>query len=193
MRDDPIRFLREISGALAPGASLDELTDVLRRVRIRGRLKAREGVQFADWLSLVARSAEASQVRIGPLVEAGEVAGRALAALIRISGDHALSRISWTDDRALYGPVLPGTYSVRHVTGRLLWEDRLDESSLLWRRAFPERPMPAAAQTHPSRQRPASQKFALLDGSIELRVLPGLLQGQLELHRVPSEEEVREE
>ena len=76
--------------------------------------------------------------------------------------------------------VLPGLYRLRLSTGRLLWEGRLGEEDLLWRRAFPGECLQLAASTGDGERR-VSRRIEMLGGEVVLSLLPGVETGAIEI------------
>ena len=52
-----------------------------------------------------------------------------------------------TADEVRITGIVPGTYSLRLDTGRLLWTGNLEEKDLIWACAFPTAALPLAADT----------------------------------------------
>lgn len=78
------------------------------------------------------------------------------------------------------GGIVPGGYRLVLETGRVLWEGRLDERDLLWTKAFPDRPLPMAADTGEPQREP-TRRFDLLEGEIVARVYAGIESGSVEI------------
>lgn len=74
--------------------------------------------------------------------------------------------------------ISPGDYSIRLSNGRLLWHSRLNENSLLWSEAFPNKEYPAAAMTEPLTAE-SSISTEICDNSFILKVIPGLEAGTI--------------
>jgi hypothetical protein len=74
----------------------------------------------------------------------------------------------------------PGNYSISLNTGRKLWQGQLGERDLIWREAFPDEPLPLAAETD---QAPPwfSREIELIPIELVLRVVPGRRKGRLEI------------
>ena len=81
-----------------------------------------------------------------------------------------------TADEVRITGIVPGTYSLRLDTGRLLWTAGLEAKDVLWAEAFPSTPLRLAADSHGT-QKPCSRELKL--GKLLLRVYPGLEGGTL--------------
>jgi hypothetical protein len=81
-----------------------------------------------------------------------------------------------TADEVRITGIVPGTYSLRLDTGRLLWTAGLEAKDVLWAEAFPSTPLRLAADSHGT-QKPCSRELKL--GKLLLRVYPGLEEGTL--------------
>ena len=77
---------------------------------------------------------------------------------------------------------LPGLYTIRLSTGRVLWIGKLSEKDLLWSKAFPETELKLAAATGEVK-RVSTKEFSVLDGGISIRVFPGFEDGTIEVMR----------
>ncbi len=76
--------------------------------------------------------------------------------------------------------VVPGSYTVRLGTGRVLWEGELHRQHLLWADAFGGRPVKLAADTGLPRSGP-TQEIRLPECGLTLRIFPGLESGRVEI------------
>lgn len=74
--------------------------------------------------------------------------------------------------------LLPGFYSIRLETGRLLWAGHLREEDLLWALAFPSTALSLAADTHDTQDQ-WTRELKLLQEEIIVNVYPGLESGML--------------
>ena len=74
--------------------------------------------------------------------------------------------------------VVPGSYSFRLNTGRLLWAGALKEEDLLWAHAFPSVALPLAADSHQAAA-PWTREWRLVQEEILVRVYPGIESGAL--------------
>jgi hypothetical protein len=84
-------------------------------------------------------------------------------------------------DYAVEG-VMPGCYTLLLDNGQVLWHQDLTERELLWRYAFPDRPLGLAADAGPSTDTAESSLEVLLaDGIVLLRVHPGIESGRIGL------------
>ena len=78
------------------------------------------------------------------------------------------------------GSIEPGNYSIGLDTGRRLWQGRLSGQDLIWREAFPDEPLPLAADTDQASP-PVSREIVLIPDELILKVIPGRWQGRLEI------------
>lgn len=79
---------------------------------------------------------------------------------------------------AVIRKIRPGTYTFTLDNGRLLWTGELGPSELLWRRAFPGRPLRLAADSAlPSIE--STRKIPLLVGLLTAVVYPGVEAGTI--------------
>jgi hypothetical protein len=76
--------------------------------------------------------------------------------------------------------IKPGDYTVKLDTGRVVWQERLNERDLLWVYAFPEYGLRLAADTGDSISL-KTRDVLVLDGEGAIRVYPGVESGRLEL------------
>lgn len=74
--------------------------------------------------------------------------------------------------------MLPGSYSVRLATGRLLWTAKLEREDLQWAYAFPSKALRLAAESDESRV-VCTREFQLLQDEIVVRVYPGIESGTI--------------
>lgn len=77
----------------------------------------------------------------------------------------------------------PGRYSLSLTTGCVLWEGNLAPPELLWRLAFPGRPLEMAAATGDIFLE-ATRTETLLEGELVFHVLPGIESGRLVVVKV---------
>lgn len=78
------------------------------------------------------------------------------------------------------GGISPGRYRLKTDTGLVLWEGSLTQQEVVWAKAFPDLDLPMAADTGDSRRQP-TQEIDLLNGTLHLRVYPGLETGTIEI------------
>ena len=74
----------------------------------------------------------------------------------------------------------PGDYRLKLDTGRLLWAGHLSEKDLVWSMAYPGEGLSVAADTEETPRR-STREFDLLDGTLTLRVYPGVETGSLQI------------
>jgi len=84
--------------------------------------------------------------------------------------------------RGSIGGVSPGTYSLELDSGRVIWKEELSERHLLWRAAFPGRPLDLAADSEAGvvGGTPVEQ-ISVLDGQLQLSIFPSLESGRIEI------------
>jgi len=76
--------------------------------------------------------------------------------------------------------VVPGTYTLRHASGRVLWEGRISANHVIWSEAFPNEDYSMAADTDEVTPR-TSMSVSLLDGEIIISLTPGLESGTMKV------------
>jgi hypothetical protein len=79
--------------------------------------------------------------------------------------------------------IKPGSHRVSLDTGRVLWEDLLTAKQLIWTEAFPGKPLKMAADTGEDKA-DSTKRVTLLNGSIVLRIFPGIECGTLEIELI---------
>ena len=75
--------------------------------------------------------------------------------------------------------VLPGRYSMRLSTGRVLWAGELRKEDVEWTAAFPGRALDLAAADARTLAGPPTREMRLLDGEVVVRIFPGLEAGAM--------------
>jgi hypothetical protein len=75
--------------------------------------------------------------------------------------------------------VLPGHYSMRLSTGRVLWAGELQREDVEWTAAFPGRALDLAAADARTLAGPPTREMRLLDGEVVMRIFPGLEAGAM--------------
>lgn len=83
-------------------------------------------------------------------------------------------------DRTSIDGVCPGIYTLTLDTGRVLWSGHITDADLIWDRAFPDRPLPVAADSIPSSATP-TRTISLTVAPVALAVYPGMETGSLRL------------
>ena len=78
------------------------------------------------------------------------------------------------------GSISPGQYRLKADTGLVLWEGSLTQQEVVWAKAFPDLDLPMAADMGDSKRQP-TQEIDLLDGTLHVRIYPGLETGSLEI------------
>ena len=76
--------------------------------------------------------------------------------------------------------IIAGQYEIKLDTGRMLWSGPITEQDLVWSKAYPGRPLKAAADTAASQDKP-TRRISLLDGALTLCVYPGPESGLLQI------------
>jgi hypothetical protein len=89
--------------------------------------------------------------------------------------------LSPAETRGSVGGILPGLYTIRTSTGRVIWEEPIDEDDVVWAKACKGEPLPLAAATGGA-QRACSRKETLLNGEAVLCIFPGVEFGEIEIH-----------
>ncbi len=76
--------------------------------------------------------------------------------------------------------IQPGFYTATLDTGWLVWSGELGPADLLWRQAFPGRPLGMAAESSVSSPTPA-RRITLAVGALTIVVYPGMETGSIQL------------
>ncbi len=161
-------FLRRIAAALHPDADLAALPTTLRDLAAAAARApaAPASQQFVRWL----RTVQTAAAEAPPPPQLGD--------LVTLVGPEQRPVSHRPRGAALvFGPLKPGLYQLQHVTGRTLWSAFLRPAWLDWPTAFPDAPLPAAADAGRAPPERPSIVFPLADGTLELRILPGLGHG----------------
>ena len=83
--------------------------------------------------------------------------------------------------------VQPGHYRLMLETGWVIWKQSLTETDLLWNKAFPDAPLPLAADDGRSPAQTANEQSVAGTG-LTIRMTPGLGAGQLTFQLAPVRE-----
>ena len=94
--------------------------------------------------------------------------------------DRALATIPYTGTptKRRIGNLTPGRFQINLDTGRLLWEGDLERKDLIWTEAYPDTALEVAAATE-EMPNPPTREWTLLNGTMILRVFPGLESGRM--------------
>ncbi len=84
------------------------------------------------------------------------------------------------DDIQTFDKILPGCYRLKMDTGRIIWEGNFEKQDIIWAEAYPTQNLRMAADTGQKDQRPTKEVY-LLDGTLILRIFPGVESGILEI------------
>jgi len=177
-------LLAEALGRRDPHRALDE---AIRQIRERGaQPRHRRGLrQFERFLAetAVARQEGAYDRIVATPSELERPAG--LQFILRRDGTPI---DTWSIESSsgvgvhTTGGIVPGAYQLWLDTGRLIWAKSLGPEQLLWTQAFPGMPLLAAADTDSS-DRQATLAESVLEGTVSIRVYPGLEAGALAIER----------
>lgn len=74
----------------------------------------------------------------------------------------------------------PDSYAIALDTGRLLWSGELGPADLIWRHAFPGRPLGVAAESSAPSATP-TRRIILAVGTLTIVVYPGMETGSIQL------------
>jgi len=108
---------------------------------------------------------------------------KAIEVIIAKDGERIVSSpINLSEMSGVIRNALPGRYTIKLRTGRVLWEDEITKKDLLWHEAFPDRELKLAAATGEAK-RVSTKKISVLDGEIIIRVFPGFEDGTIEVKR----------
>jgi hypothetical protein len=159
-------FIPPIARALGTPHPEEALADAFQRIRVMGAETPyrRGAVQFRRFMA-----SARERTRVDFVVELN---GRYLASV----------PVYPFEGMASIAGILPGAYSVKLWTGRVLWESELSEADLLWASAFPGRSLALAADTAPA-DRLRSRRELLLGGELCLHVFPGVESGEIGIER----------
>ena len=94
--------------------------------------------------------------------------------------DFATISIPDTETAAIVHRIGPGTYILRHANGRVLWEDTISSSQVIWQEAYPHVNYSMVADTGDAIDR-ATLRVSLLDGEITISITPGLESGTMKV------------
>jgi hypothetical protein len=101
---------------------------------------------------------------------------------ILLKDDIEFSRIVVSEEKneALISRIEPGTYTLSHANGRVLWEGRISANHVIWSEAFPDEDYSMAADTDEVSAL-TSMRVVLLDGEIVISLTPGLESGTMKV------------
>lgn len=107
--------------------------------------------------------------------------------VIRENEIHATIQLDPTEPVQRIGGILPGKYTFRLGSGRMLWEVELEGKDLILKLADPGQNLKLAADTGEDRQHSPTRKMATLSGELVFRVFPGIESGWIEIEtRIPQ-------
>ena len=85
--------------------------------------------------------------------------------------------------RKTIGRILPGDYTLKLDTGRVVWQGNLSGQDLIWIEAFGTRKLDLAAETSGIKRLPVRSE-TLLDGDMILRTFAGIESGTIEIELI---------
>jgi hypothetical protein len=107
--------------------------------------------------------------------------------VIRDNEIHTTIQLDPTEPVQRIGGILPGKYTFRLGSGRMLWEVELEEKDLILKLAVPGQNLKLAADTGEDRRLSPTRKMAALNGELVFRVFPGIESGWIEIEtRIPQ-------
>jgi hypothetical protein len=107
--------------------------------------------------------------------------------VIRDTEIHATIQLDPTKPVQRIAGILPGKYTFRLGSGRVLWEVELEEKDLILKLADPGQNLKLAADTGEERRLSPTRKMAALSGELVFRVFPGIESGWIEIEtRIPQ-------
>lgn len=144
--------------------------------------------QFLEFMSLVGADEQAEQIDpeiwrrgIEDWLESTALQAPIPSMVLKRDGEF-VARLQVDEKRtaATVSGLTPGSYSIRLESGWVLWKGELSKADLIWRHAFPEEPLPLAAETEPASAK-ASREFGLLEGELLIKVTPGRSSGRMDI------------
>ena len=107
--------------------------------------------------------------------------------VIRDTEIHATIKLDPTEPVQRIGGILPGKYTFRLGSGRMLWEVELKEKDLILKLADPGQNLKLAADTGEGPRHSPTRKMGALSGELVFRVFPGIESGWIEIEtRIPQ-------
>ena len=186
---EDLYFIPIIGRAMGRAQSRAALEHAFKRIRRLGRQRPHKR-GFGQFLQFMALVSEAQTVEhTEEPVEIPKSLQRPTTMELVLEGNGtpvANLTLRSPPDRLVVGDVEPGEYRLRLDTGWVVWEGYLSEEHLLWSKAFPSRPLPAAADTGIG-EPPATIQENLLGGVLVVRACPGLAGGSLVIDRIAEE------
>lgn len=187
-RDDPRyrdgfrQFLRFIDAAASSVGVFEQeaITKVALRMML-GRIV--QGLPDAEPRAGETPDGEGPRASYAPAIRAmQESAARSAALTVQIRRDDNLiaSLPLPQASPAVVRKLRPGAYTIALDTGRLLWSGGLGPADLVWPRAFPDRPLPVAADSAIPSITP-TRRIPLVVGSLAAVVYPGVETGTMRL------------
>ena len=181
---DDLFFIPMIARALRQPDPKAAMIDAFERIRAMGReSRYQRGydqlLEFMD-SCLTARLEDAPE-EVGTLIL--EELDRPMSAEVVVErNDVVVTSCSFEQSIGTHvvNDIEPGDYRLKLDTGRILWEGNLSEKDLVWSKAYPGEGLAVAADSEEG-PRHATRKVSLLDGTLTLRVYPGVETGSLEI------------
>jgi hypothetical protein len=99
---------------------------------------------------------------------------------VRRNGDFVASFPVPLAEVAVVRGLQPDSYAITLDTGRLLWSGELGPADLIWRHAFPGRPLGVAAESSAPSTTP-TRRIILAVGTLIIVVYPGMETGSIQL------------
>ena len=97
-----------------------------------------------------------------------------------LKGDRIIGSSAISIEPTSISSISPGNYTIRFSNGRVLWEGNILPKDVIWAFAYPDKDLPMAAETEPSRREP-TRTLILLNGELIIQVFAGLESGEIRL------------
>lgn len=181
---DDLFFISMIAQALREPDPKAAMIDTFERIRAMGREPQyqhgyQQLIEFMD--SAVTARLEDAPEEVGALIL--EELDRPMSVEVIVERNDVVVA-SCSFEQAVGAHVVngiePGDYRLKLDTGRLLWEENLSERDLVWSKAYPGEGLSVAADSEEA-HRHATREIDLLDGTLTLRVYPGVETGSLNI------------
>jgi hypothetical protein len=183
-------FIKLLNQALASSRPRDALRNAFEEISKLGQQPGyKKGYgQFLEFMSAVGGDEQAERIdpeiwrrSIGEWLESTALQAPIPSMVLERDGE-VVARLQVDEKRnaETVSGLTPGSYSLRLESGWVLWKEELSKADLIWRHAFPEEPLPLAAETEPGSAK-ASQDFELFEGELVIMVTPGRSSGRMDI------------
>lgn len=183
-------FIKLLNQALASSHPRDALRDAFVEIEKLGQQPGYEKGygQFLEFMSLVGADEQVEQIdpeiwrrSIEEWLEYTALEAPTPSMVLERNGE-VVTRLQLKEKRSAQtvSGLTPGSYSLRLDSGWILWKGELSKADLIWRHAYPEEPLPLAAETEPASAM-ASREIGLLEGELVIKVTPGRSSGRMDI------------